>query len=51
LLYIPKWRFRIYRIKPDIVAPGLSVESARSNGDDGQSCEVTGKIGNSIINL
>jgi hypothetical protein len=33
------------RIKPDLVAPGHMVESARSNGDGGGSCKVIGKSG------
>lgn len=36
------------RIKPDIVAPGASLLSARSNGNDGRSCDTTAKSGTSM---
>ncbi len=33
------------RIKPDIIAPGSTIQSARSNANNGQSCSVADKIG------
>jgi len=35
------------RIKPDILAPGASIMSARSNGNGGQTCDVVVKQGTS----
>lgn len=36
------------RIKPDIIAPGASLFSAKSNGIDGRSCGTTAKSGTSM---
>lgn len=36
------------RIKPDIMAPGVNIDSAGSSGDDQQTCKVTAKSGTSM---
>ena len=38
-----------FRIKPDIIAPGAEIESAKSNGNGDPSCQLTIKSGIHIM--